>query len=137
VVIARSAIQWGDAGEWVAAIATVIALFIALYVPSRQRRIEREDAARDAEHRDLDETRRLLFIALDASAAGVASADLSGTLAHALARHSELLPADEATTLMAMLRSGRGADEVNHLIAMIDARLRALDGPRRRHWRRV
>lgn len=54
--------QLGTVGEWVAGLATVTAVFVALWLPHRERRLEQRRREWESRAKDLDETRRVAIM---------------------------------------------------------------------------
>lgn len=106
--------------------------FVGTWLADRR---HRKQAAHDARVKDLDETRRLLLmIDLLLEHSHPVPAELTATVAHALAKHSELLTDDEAARFGSELMSANGSSsdarvklrsEVAGLIAEIDQALRS------------
>lgn len=99
-----------DAGTWAAwfgAVGTIGAVFVAIWLPQRERQHDakirkEEDEEREEEKakKDLDETRLLLYIALLHARTGLGvPPQLAGTIVHALSEHSHRLGAEEAFIL--------------------------------------
>lgn len=120
MILARSAIQWGDMAGWVSGAVTLAAVIVALWLAGQSRR----DAARDAERRDLDETRRLLVIAL--ALRTDPGPEFMGTVAHALAKHSKLADLENVFAVLLMAVGRSSEPTILGWIGEIDARLEQL-----------
>ena len=96
----------GTWAEWAAAAGTVIAAATALYIATKQRRdaikdfaLETERREREQRMRDLDETRRELYVALIYTYAGAPmTPHQAGTIYHALTEHSRASGASATRT---------------------------------------
>jgi hypothetical protein len=68
---------------------------------------ERSEIADDANRKGLDETRRLLYMALSVSGSTyLGSAELGGSIANSLAHHSKRLTTEEAERLATQIATG-------------------------------
>lgn len=70
-------------------------------------------AGREKRRHDLDETRRLLYMALSVSHLGnyMGSPDAAGSVANALAHHSKRLTMEEAEKLAVQIATGKVVDD--------------------------
>jgi len=100
-------VELGTWAEWAAAAGTVIAAGTALYIATKQRRdaiddLVKEEERRDREQRlrDLDETRRELYVALIYAYAAVPMTPHQvGTIYHSLTEHSRIRNVGDAYEL--------------------------------------
>ena len=119
-----------DAAAWAAAIGTFLAAVAAVGIAAvtnhrDARRERRRDlyAEIDRQMTDLDETRRLLFVAWFQPSA-VADPMLFSTITHALAKHSGLMDAERAAQMLTRrARDNSEEQDVRDLVDQIDARL--------------
>ena len=130
----------GTWAEWAAAAGTVIAAGTALYIATKQRRdaikdatIEAERREREQRMRDLDETRRELYVALIYTyAAAPMTPHQAGTIYHSLTHHSRVRSASEAYELCRGLTDPRPGDHAE--VRRIIGELCDLRGDPRPEW---
>lgn len=87
-----------DLQGWGTVAAVALALWLAVS-DHRKARKHREDEERSTRLRDLDETRRVLYMAVVRDAPGF-SAEARATIVNALAHHSALMTAGDAVSLV-------------------------------------
>lgn len=98
LVATLSNFEW--TADWVAAIGTVGAVVAALLLFFFQRRADSRDASDRKRDEDLDETRRLVYMAMLCLDMGVPiSPELGATLANALTHHSKVMGASDSVQL--------------------------------------
>lgn len=120
------AVNAGDAAAWATAVGTLFLATAAVGVAwwshrneLEQQRLRAWEAARDRTITDLDETRRLLVIIIHRPDS-LDSADLFGTVVHALAWHTALVDPDRAADMLVRWkRDGSGRDELDEIIEIL------------------
>ncbi len=124
--------QLGTVGEWVAGLATVTAVFVALWLPHRERRLEQRRREWESRAKDLDETRRVAIMLrlrprnffLGENFGQIAAV---ATVLNAVEHHSGLLTRPQVLDLADRIISSTATKDLDELIDELTRRLTDLE----------
>lgn len=107
--------QFGSVADWLAAVGTIGAVIVALWLIRRDNNAARERETKrvaDERRRDLDEVRRLIYMLVAHQKQGEAHSnpEIAGTIFNALIHHSDVLPRETRKGLSAWMIRGAPLD---------------------------
>lgn len=127
--------QMGSVGEWVAGLATLAAVAATLWLPRHERRLDQGRRDREAEIRDLDETRRVAYMLRLRPrefylGENFGQIEALGTIVNATRHHSRVLSGPQAEDLVNNILATSAREDIDDLIAELTRRLHDLEGTR-------